>query len=148
MEVRRILCPVDFSPASRSALDVAADFARRFGAELTLLHVFHVPGYTLPEGVVLPSAEVIADLFERIDRGLGEWRQIAEAAGAPKVETVSVEGVPWHEIVERTRTGRFDLAVVGTHGHSGLRHVFLGSVAEKVVRHAACPVLTIRTPEA
>ena len=141
------LCPVDFSDPSRRALHEAADLARAFDADLTLLHVHEVPGCTLPEGVIIPGPAELADLFERVERTLGEWKGDAAAHGAPHVDTLSTQGIPWHEVVTRAQKGRYDLVVVGTHGHTDLKYLFLGSVAERVVRHSAVPVLTIRGPD-
>ena len=144
MKVRRILCAVDFSDPSREALHYGSDLARLFDADLTLYHVYHLPGYGMPEGsYVLPGPETLSKLFARIDERLTGWRREAEARGAPRVDTATSEGSAWHQIVERARTG-YQLIVVGTHGHSGLRHMLLGSVADRVVRHAPCPVLTVR----
>jgi nucleotide-binding universal stress UspA family protein len=144
MQIRRILCPVDFSDPAREALHFAAELARQFNASMTLLHVYHPPGYTLPEGIVLPGPEALASLFEHIDRTLAEWRNEALARGAPEVDTATAQGSPWHEIVECARRRDFHMIVVGTHGHTGLRHLLLGSVADRVVRQAPCPVLTVR----
>ena len=144
MAFRRILVAVDFSEPSRVALHMAADLAKEMGAQLTVIHVYQLPVYPLPEGVVLPTQQALADLFERVNRALADWKGGAEARGAKKVETKSAEGAPWRTIVEQARTGEHDLIVVGTHGHTGAKHLFLGSVAERVVRHAHCPVLSVR----
>ena len=106
-----------------------------------------MPGHTLPEGVIIPGPAELTDLFERIDRALGEWKGDAAAHGAPRVDTLSTQGIPWHEVVTRAQKGQYDLVVVGTHGHTGLKHLFLGLVAERVVRHSAVPVLTIPGPD-
>ncbi len=144
MKVRRILCAVDFSDPAHEALHYSADLARLFDADLTLYHVYHFPGYGMPEGsFVLPGPETMAKMFAKIDERLAEWRAEAAERGAPRVDVATGEGSAWHEIVVRARTG-YQLVVVGTHGHSGLRHMLLGSVADRVVRHAPCPVLTVR----
>jgi nucleotide-binding universal stress UspA family protein len=144
MKVRRILCAVDFSAPSHEALHYGADLARLFDADLTLFHVYHYPGYGMPEGsYVLPGPETMAKLFARMDERLAEWKTEAVERGAQRVDTATGEGSAWHEIVERAKKG-YQLIVVGTHGHSGLRHMLLGSVADRVVRHAPCPVLTVR----
>ncbi len=144
MKVRRILCAVDFSEPAHEALHYSSDLARLFEAELTLFHVYHIPGYGMPEGsFVLPGPVTRAKLFAKIDERLAGWRSEAEARGAARVDVATAQGSAWHEIVERARTG-YQLVVVGTHGHTGLRHVLLGSVADRVVRHAPCPVLTVR----
>lgn len=144
MKVRRILCAVDFSEPAREALHYGSDLARLFDAELTLFHVFHIPGYGMPEGsLVLPGPDTMAELFARIDNQLAAWRSEATERGAPRVDVATAQGSAWHEIVEKAKDG-YQLIVVGTHGHSGLRHMLIGSVADRVVRHAPCPVLTVR----
>ncbi len=144
MKIQRILCPIDFSEPSRAALREGTALARQFGAVLELLHVYQIPGYTLPDGVIFPGPEAMNQLFERIDQSLLEWRREAERLGVKLVETRTVQGVPWQEIVDSAEKGRCDLIVIGTHGHTGIKHFLLGSVAERVVRHANCPVLTVR----
>lgn len=143
LEWKRILCPVDFSPPSRSAMAVAAGLAARFGAELTLFHAYPLPGYTLPEGTILPSPKMLQDLAGQTDAILEQWKDEAGKLGAPGVRTAKSVGEPAVEIVEFATSGRFDLVVIGTRGRTGLRHALLGSVAERVVRRATCPVLTV-----
>jgi nucleotide-binding universal stress UspA family protein len=144
LEWKKILCPVDFSPASRETLQVAIDLARRFGATLTVFHAYPLPGYTLPEGTVLPRPQMLQELSEQADLHLAEWKEIAARGGATSVATAKSVGEPAAEIVDFAQQGGFDLIVLGTHGRTGLAHVLLGSVAERVVRRAKVPVLTIR----
>jgi nucleotide-binding universal stress UspA family protein len=144
LEWKRILCPVDFSDASRSALRVAAELARRFDGELTVFHAYPLPGYTLPEGTILPATAMLQELAEQTDALLKEWRAKAEADGAPRIATAKAVGEPAAEIVAAASEGKFDVVVVGTHGRTGLAHVLLGSVAERVVRRAPMPVVTVR----
>ena len=143
---KRICCPIDFSDASRAAMEVAADLARRTGAELTLLHAYPVPGYTFPDGSVVASPKMLQDLAEGAERHLEQWRKDAAAAGAPQVRTAKSAGEPAGEIVAFARDERMDLLVLGTHGRTGLEHALMGSIAERVVRRAHCPVLTVRPP--
>jgi universal stress protein A len=121
---KRICCPVDFSDESRNALTVAADLARRFGAELTLLHVDDRP------------ATAVAGQ-------LAAWRQEAEEAGASRVVTAHTPGHPKSAIARWTNDNGFDLVVMGTHGRTGRAHALVGSVAENTVRSARCPVMVI-----
>ncbi len=144
LEWKKVLCPVDFSDASRSALRVASELARRFDGELTIFHAYPLPGYTLPEGTVLPAAGMLQELAEQTDALLARWKKEAEADGAPRVATAKSVGEPAAEIVATAQDGRFDVVVVGTHGRTGLAHVLLGSVAERVVRRAPMPVVTVR----
>lgn len=143
-EWKRILCPVDFSGASRVAMKAAAELAARFGAELTLFHAYPLPGYTLPEGTILPSSASLQELARETEEHLAAWKVEAELAGAGRVAVAQAVGEPAGEIVAFARSGAFDLVVVGTHGRTGLSHVLLGSVAERVVRRSPCPVLTFR----
>ncbi len=146
---KRICCPIDFSDASRAAMEVAADLARRHGAELVLLHAYPIPGYTFPDGSVVASPKMMQDLAEGAERHLEEWRVEAERlVGAPRVTTAKAIGEPAAEIVAAAKANAIDLLVLGTHGRTGLEHALMGSVAERVVRKAHCPVLTVRPPRA
>jgi nucleotide-binding universal stress UspA family protein len=144
LEWKKILCPVDFSVASRETLEVAAALSFRFGAELTLFHAYPLPGYTLPEGTVLPRPQMLQELADQTDRHLAEWKDLARSLGVPAVETAKSVGEPAAEIVEFAQQGDYDLIVMSTHGRTGIAHALLGSVAERVVRRSLVPVLTIR----
>jgi universal stress protein A len=144
LEWKKILCPVDFSDASRSALQVASELARRFDGEVTVFHAYPLPGYTLPEGTVLPASGMLQELAEQTDALLVRWRAEAVADGAPRVSSNKAVGEPAAEIVAAAEEGKYDAIVVGTHGRTGLAHVLLGSVAERVVRRAPMPVVTVR----
>ena len=148
MRIERVLCAVDFSEPSQEAARFAVDVARQYGAELTLLHVYAVPGYAYPEGVMVAAPDVMTDVLAEIDRSLEVWKKEAQARGALNVRTATRQGAAASEIVRYAEEQDIDLIVVGTHGRGGLAHVLLGSVAEKVVRRAPCPVLTVRAPEA
>lgn len=143
----RILVPIDFSVHSTEALRVAAQLAQLCDARITLLHVYEVRAYPILEGMIAPSpgqlAEMLVATRTLVDRAAEQTR----AAGAPDVTRDLVEGSPFAEIVRYARTNGHDLIVMGTHGHTGLRHALLGSVAERVVRKAPCAVLTVRHPE-
>jgi nucleotide-binding universal stress UspA family protein len=142
---KRICCPIDFSDASRAAMEVAADLARRGGAEVVLLHAYPIPGYTFPDGSVVASPKMMQDLADQAERHLSEWRADAEGLiGAPRVTIEKAIGDPAAEIVAFAEKGAVDLLVLGTHGRTGLEHALMGSVAERVVRRARCPVLTVR----
>ena len=140
---KRICCPIDFSDASRAAMEVAADLARRNDGALTLLHAYPVPGYTFPDGSVVASPKMMQDLSDQAARHLEEWRAEAERLGAPRVSTVTAVGEPAAEIVGHAADQGVELLVLGTHGRTGLEHALMGSVAERVVRRARCPVLTV-----
>jgi universal stress protein A len=144
MMIRKILVPTDFSAHSSDQQAWAAELARRYDASLTLVHVYQPISYALPEGYVLPSANLLADLEVSLGRALDDAKKKLEASSGLRVDTALMQGVPFAEIVRFAREGSYDLIVLSTHGRTGLRHVLLGSVAEKVVRKAPCPVLTVR----
>ena len=140
---KKVLCPIDFSEPARAAMQTAADVCRQLGGELTLFHAYELPGYTLPEGSVVVSPKMLQELADQAEAHLAEWKRLAEGMGAARVSTVKGVGEPAAEIAELADEGGFDLIVVGTHGRTGFRHALLGSVAERVVRRASCPVLTV-----
>jgi nucleotide-binding universal stress UspA family protein len=146
VEVRHILCPVDFSETSRAALRYAVGLCERLGADLTLLHVYQPPGFTLPEGMVVAGADAFATLLRDVEAALAAWREEAQRLGGRPVRTDTAMGSTHPEIVRWADEHAVDLIVIGTHGRTGIAHALLGSTAEKVVRYAHCPVLTVRTP--
>jgi nucleotide-binding universal stress UspA family protein len=141
---KRILCPIDFSDASLAALETAAEVARRYGAKVALFHAYPVPGYTFPDGSFVASSKMLEELTSQANRHMAEWKVKAEAMGIGQVEVATAIGEPAHEILAFARAQSADLVVIGTHGRTGLQHALMGSVAERVVRRATCPVLTVR----
>jgi nucleotide-binding universal stress UspA family protein len=141
---RKILVPVDFSAHSARAVQVAADLARRYEGTLELVHVFDPLAYPLPDGYVMFTRPQLDEMFARFDAELAKYQQAALAAGAARVQTHVRQGPCAAEICDYAREGLFDLVVMGTHGRRGLSRVLLGSVAERVLRMAPCPVLTLR----
>lgn len=142
----KVLVPIDFSAHSTEAIRVAADLARRFEARVTLLHVYEPLVYGLPDGFVLTPANKIDELLGAIDAQLDSARQQAIDAGAAEVDAKRLEGAAAAQIVEFAARGAFDLIVMGTHGRTGISHFLMGSTAERVVRLAPCPVLTVKRP--
>ncbi len=137
------MCPVDYSPGSKEALRTAATMAAESGAELLIVHAWD-PLYAGGADLGL-TADLIGDLRKSVEEGLALWRADAEKLGATRVTSVFLTGAPWNEIVGAANDDpAIDLIVMGTHGRTGLKHVLIGSVAEKVVRHAVCPVLVVR----
>jgi nucleotide-binding universal stress UspA family protein len=114
------------------------------GASITLAHTYHVPAYLFPEGIVVGGADIRSDILARIEANLRAERERAHRAGVPTIEVELTEGTPYVEIVKLACQGDFDLIVMGTHGYTGIKHVLLGSVAEKVVRKAPCAVFVVR----
>jgi nucleotide-binding universal stress UspA family protein len=142
---KKLLVPVDFSQASDAALDLAISVAKTSGASLTLLHVYGIPAYAFPEGFAL-APEVLTRIAAGAQEGVERLKALHRDAGVP-ITALSSAGVPAEDILARARDQGFDLIVMGTHGRTGLKHVLLGSVAERVVRLAPCPVLTVRGPQ-
>jgi nucleotide-binding universal stress UspA family protein len=141
MRFKKILVAVDFSPQSREAMRTGAALAAEFDAELTIAHVWQVPllGAELPVQV-----HQLEEVRGDAERQLAAWEAEATALANKPVTSVFQLGVPWDELVKLLRRDNYDLVVLGTHGRTGLKHVLLGSVAEKVVRHAPCAALVVR----
>jgi len=147
MPIKKILVPTDFSPSADLALDQALELATLLGAHVTLLHVYQLPmpepvmgaSYLSNELVQAIEASAQGSLVAAKAEALRRWKGSAEA-----IETVLAIGTPYLGIIEEARRGAHDLIVMGTHGRTGLKHMLIGSVAERVVRTADCPVLTVR----
>ena len=144
--IRKILVPIDFSEPSQQALRYACPFAEQFGASLTLLHVMEPVVYPVEFGYA-PLAPLEAEesrLRELQDR----LKQMGVSLGTTvPVKSIVRVGRVWKEVVDLARAQGTDLIIVATHGYTGLKHALLGSVAEKVLRHAPCPALVVRTEE-
>jgi universal stress protein A len=144
MEIRRILAPTDFSELSKQGLKSALELAEAFGAKLSLLHVVEPPPYPV-EGIV-PShlgATMLDDLERQATNDLAQMLSETQASNKDVARRVVV-GIPYRKIVDVAEEEKIDLIVMTTHGRTGLSHLVMGSVAEKIVRTAPCPVLTIR----
>jgi nucleotide-binding universal stress UspA family protein len=149
IELKRILCPVDFSDNSLHALDYAIALAQRQEAELVLLHVVQPSLLSASMDPFLPEYDmtVMENYMDACKRQLKELTERVIAQDHPATTSALRTGTPFLEIVTAARELDSDLIVVGTHGRTGLAHVMIGSVAEKVVRKAPCPVLTVKHPE-
>lgn len=142
---RKILIPTDLSEDSQGAMNIALDLAQRYGARLTLLHVYQPPLYSLPpDAVMLAATTELANQVTELQGNLDALKANLMAQGVSDVVTHIAQGDPHDEIMRELREAGHDLLVMATHGRSGLSHMLLGSVAEKLVRHAPCPVLTVR----
>jgi nucleotide-binding universal stress UspA family protein len=139
---KKIVCPVDFSDSSLAALDYAAEFARQNDGQLILLHVIENPlaDQYSPEGQNLYAAGEHA--VEKSKQMLTDTAH-TYAAGIP-YEVVATRGDPYEQIVALGSAQQADVIVMSTHGRTGPQRLLIGSVTEKVVRTAACPVLTVR----
>jgi nucleotide-binding universal stress UspA family protein len=140
-DIRTILVAIDFSASAHSALDYAAMLAHRFGANIHLVHVCEVPSMMTIDAYAVASLDWNRKLGEAAERDL------ALAASRLKDTRVTTEvlfGNPAKCIVTAAGTNLADLVVMGTHGHGAVMHLLMGNVAERVVRTAPCPVLTVR----
>jgi universal stress protein A len=148
IDLHRILVPTDFSKFSKNALAYAAAFAEKFQAELYLLHVVQNFALLVPDSVnvVPPVGPSVEELTVAVRAALERTVQENQLERFTVHREVR-EGAAFYEIIQFAKEKDVDLIVMGTHGHSGLVHVLLGSVTEKVVRKSPCPVLTVRHPE-
>jgi nucleotide-binding universal stress UspA family protein len=139
--IKRILCPVDFSEASRHAIDHAAAIARWYQASISALHVYH-PMFMPVPGLPTPETRVTEDELNRVRAEALTCVESARASGVDMDVLIDI-GQPARQILGRAAALPADLIVMGTHGTSGFEHLILGSVTEKVLRRASCPVLTV-----
>ncbi len=146
MSISRILVPIDFSTHSDAAMELAREYAREFGAELHLLHVFpEAIALAPPYGPALP-ADFGMQIERSAERHFEEWR--AERCPADARMTSHIRrGNASAQIIDLAKQCDADLIIMGTRGLTGLRHVMMGSVAERTVRGAPCPVMTTRDRE-
>ncbi len=146
--LEKILVPVDFSEASDNALRYGKAFAEAFNSELHVLHVFEepvVPAWTT-EGYI-PALQSVREELEKRARQKLEECLSAEEREKFRAQLVLKTGSPFVEIIRYARDTDIDLIVIGTHGRGPIAHILLGSVADRVVRKAPCPVLTVRPSE-
>jgi len=156
MKLTRILAPTDFSNFSGFALEWAAYFAQCMKADLVFLHVIPEEEGKIVEEVIGEGA--VAQIPKGIRENVVKDRQKKlkdqydmvvprDIKSVLRVEEITRIGVPFLEIINVAKEKEVDLIVMGTHGRTGLAHVLIGSVAEKVVHHAHCPVLTVKHPQ-
>jgi nucleotide-binding universal stress UspA family protein len=147
MQFRHMLAPTDFSEYSKQAVASALELAKKFGAKLSILHVVELPPYPV-EGYVPPSltSTFLADLERQATQDLAQVVPEAESAGIEVARLVTV-GSPYRKIIDIAEAEQVDLIVMATAGRTGFSRLVMGSIAERVVRTASCPVLTIRPRE-
>ena len=138
MSVQHFLVPLDFSASADHALEYALTLATRLQARLTLLHIIYLP--RMVEVDITPYQE---QMEAGAQQAMDAYLKRAQDAGV-EARIEMARGVPFREIVEMAKAKNIDLIIMGTHGRTGLQHALLGSVAEKVVRLAPCPVLVTR----
>ena len=146
LAIKRVLVPTDFSPYSLKALRYARAFAQQTGARLTLLHVIDPGIFVYPDDAYhVPNIPSQQEIFAVADQRLK--RLVADELPGETADGVVRFGNPAVEIVRYAHDEDFDLIAIATHGRTGLAHLFMGSVTEKVVRKAPCPVLVVKDPE-
>ncbi len=145
MTPKHFLIPHDFSPYADQAVSYAIDLAKALHANVTLLHI--IQSLPLAVGIGDASAALadsyLQDLENTANQSMEEARRRVKQAGL-QCDAIVLHGVPFQTIIEVAGDKHIDLIIMGTHGRTGLTHVLMGSVAEKVVRLAPCPVLVIR----
>lgn len=138
-----ILCAVDFSETSDRAFDYSVELARKLGARIRVIHVFQISASALPEGLLEAPIDyenmLQEQLQERLDRYI-ENKKVNDI----EITTGICEGIPYLEITQAAADTHADMIVIGTHGRTGLPYMLMGSVAERVVRTADVPVVSIR----
>jgi nucleotide-binding universal stress UspA family protein len=143
MIVQHVLVPIDFSATADQALTYAIALAQQLQARLTLLHVLDLTPMTMDEMTAGVVTTYLDDLETDAQHLLQASRERVQRAGL-QAESLLVQGTPTQTIVDTAGEQGVDLIIMGTHGRTGLAHVFLGSVAEHVVRQGPCPVLVVR----
>jgi nucleotide-binding universal stress UspA family protein len=144
---KQLLVPIDFSAHSTAAFEAAVEIARAFNSKIHLLHCYQIqPGGISPYGIAIPSS-YFSEIHEAASRQLADWQAEHAPAGIP-LDASTISEVPSEAIVMTAKEIDADLIVMGTRGLSGFKHVMLGSVAERVVRLAPCPVMTVHAAEA
>ena len=144
--INKVLVPIDFSDYSKSALKYAVNFAKSFKADMFLIYVvepiIYPPDFSMGQ-IAIPTVNTEWD--ERAKEELDKLAKIHIPSDV-KVTTIIKTGKPFVEIIDTALEEDIDLIIIATHGHSGVEHILFGSTAEKVVRKAPCPVLTLREP--
>jgi len=146
LKIKKVLVPIDFSDYSKSSLRYAVNFAKQFNAEIFLIYVLepviYPPDFSMGQ-IAIPS--INAEWGERAREELENLAKTEIPEGI-NVKTILKNGKPFLEIIDTASEENIDLIIIATHGHSGVEHILFGSTAEKVVRKAPCPVLTLREP--
>ena len=147
--IKNILVPTDFGEASDAALTYGRELASRFGATLHVLHVannIYLNAFGA-ESYAVMAPRMQADLEANARKELDELLIDSDKSGPPTTRAILTSSTPAYAIVDYAHDKHIDLIVMGTHGRGPLAHMIMGSVAERVVRTASCPVLTVRHPE-
>lgn len=143
--MKKILVAIDFSAASAQALHYALKFAARFNSQLLLLHVLHAPADDPGFYASRKTGGRSFSNMEEVATELMEEFVKSQLKKRDNIETRIIPGLPADEIIRLAETERVDMVVMGTRGHSGIKRLIIGSVAEKVIRSCKCPVLTVQS---
>ena len=146
LQLKKILVPIDFSPASTRAFSYALRFAEEFDAELTLLYVL-VPAPSRSFAAIPGERAFSKSELSGTEKNLRALIASTRNGSVQRIRSTMRIGVPSHEIVEMAKDAHIDLIVIATHGYTGWKHFCIGSTAERVVRGAPCPVLVVREKE-
>ena len=148
MQIRTILVPTDFSEYAEYAFPWALQMAADWQAKLVLFHAAApISPLAFPDSVYLPELQRLeTDMLADAEKRMAEFVE-KQGSSSVVVETRVVVGEPVFEICQAVGREQADLIIMGSHGRTGLAHVLLGSVAERVIRHASCPVLVARKPK-
>jgi len=144
--INKILVPTDFGPASKEALETALALAKKFEASIVLMHAYQVPTYAYTSGALVTVADLSSGAELAAMKAL-EAAAAAQRTGVP-IQTALYVGAPWEQILKAANEHEVGLIVIGSRGLRGLPRALLGSTAERVVRYAPVPVMTLpRSPE-
>ena len=146
LQLKKILVPIDFSPASKNAFKYALRLAEEFAAEVTLLYVL-APAPSRSFASILGAQAFSESDLSDTEKNLRALISSTRNGSVQRVRSTMRIGVPSHEIVEMAKDADVDLIVIATHGYTGWKHFCIGSTAERVVRTAPCPVLVVREKE-
>jgi nucleotide-binding universal stress UspA family protein len=141
---KTLLVPTDFGEGADAALAYAITLAKAIGAEIVVLHTYEIPMVGFPDGTLIATAELASRVLEGANVGLQKTLKDHESAGVA-MRSIVKQGDTWRTILETVDEVGAGMIVMGTHGRRGLPRALLGSVAEKVVRMAKCPVLTVHS---
>jgi universal stress protein A len=140
---KKILCPVDFSEFTDEILEYAVNIAQKYNSELHLIHIIPNLNYFTPyESFFTPENLIVVEKNMETEVNK-DFDELMKKINVPAKKIIK-NGAAFVEIINYARTESMDLIIIGTHGRTGLEHILIGSVAERVLRKSPCPVLTVR----
>jgi nucleotide-binding universal stress UspA family protein len=146
IKLKKILCPIDFSKCSTYALNYALDLSTKERALLYLIHVIET--HISDMGDILKQIDLLLDDKQIDNLRMKLTNLIPDNIRTNiHIEPIVEKGIPFVEIIKTAKDNQIDIIIMGTHGRTGLEHILIGSVAERVIRSAPCPVLSIRLPK-